>query len=216
MLLVLTIFALQAKGAPPRGFKFNVSHDSNLVVLACSEAGQGVEVGVDVMRCALPGHESLRSFVSVLSDQVRKDLAFWFLAHQHSLQLTPLERISVLSAANGPRGDTEPIQNLYRIWALKEAYTKVLGLGLGFDFSRVEYDVNSGRVRVDRTSDLPSWEFVETIIDVQGAPCAITAARCGIAGASGGQVLRRHGDDGRWLIRMDARNMLEEYLRLAQ
>lgn len=32
---------------------------------------------------------------------------------------------------------------------MKEAYTKALGLGLGFDFSRIEFDVVANRVWVD-------------------------------------------------------------------
>jgi len=41
---------------------------------------------------------------------------------------------------------------------LKEAYTKALGLGLGFDFRRVEFDVVNRIVRVD--GQIPQgWHF---------------------------------------------------------
>ena len=44
------------------------------------------------------------------------------------------------------------------IWTIKEAYTKALGLGLGFDFKRIEYDNAANRIRVDGRA-LKGWEF---------------------------------------------------------
>ena len=35
------------------------------------------------------------------------------------------------------------------MWTAKEAYTKALGIGLGFDFSRVEFDPALDVIRVD-------------------------------------------------------------------
>lgn len=41
---------------------------------------------------------------------------------------------------------------------MKEAYTKALGIGLGFDFCRVEFDVESDVVRIDGV--IPrGWRF---------------------------------------------------------
>ena len=50
------------------------------------------------------------------------------------------------------------------MWTIKEAYTKALGLGLGFDFSRVEYDVISNVIRVD--GRIPSgWWFGRFLVN---------------------------------------------------
>lgn len=53
----------------------------------------------------------------------------------------------------------EVLRHFFLIWTLKEAYTKALGLGLGFDFKRIEYDVPRDVVRIDGVSP-DGWEFV--------------------------------------------------------
>lgn len=50
------------------------------------------------------------------------------------------------------------LERFFWMWTLKEAYTKALGKGLGFDFRRVEFDVDNRTVRVD--GDIPDgWRF---------------------------------------------------------
>ncbi|KAG6812650.1 hypothetical protein H0H92_001600 [Tricholoma furcatifolium] len=46
---------------------------------------------------------------------------------------------------------------------MKEAYTKALGLGLGFDFRRVEYDIDANVVRVDK-KDATGWRFTKLVL----------------------------------------------------
>ena len=41
---------------------------------------------------------------------------------------------------------------------MKEAYTKALGIGLGFDFRRIEYNVPQEQVTVDGVA-LKGWHF---------------------------------------------------------
>lgn len=50
---------------------------------------------------------------------------------------------------------------------MKEAYTKALGIGLGFDFSRIEFDVKGDIVRVD--GEVPQgWTFHKFEITEEG------------------------------------------------
>jgi len=122
---------------------FNISHDSNYVAIAYEERAGVDEIGLDIMKAELPRGETVASFASVLSDQ-----------------LTQRERL-YLASRLGDR--TAATQILYKYWTVKEAYTKVLGLGVGFDFSRVEYSIASSGIGEDRVfvdgTVLRGWEF---------------------------------------------------------
>jgi 4'-phosphopantetheinyl transferase len=75
-------------------------------------------------------------------------------------QLTQIERQSL----NIEVPQSEQLRRFFWIWTLKEAYTKALGLGLGFDFRRVEFDVVNRIVRVD--GQIPQgWHFSMFIIE---------------------------------------------------
>jgi 4'-phosphopantetheinyl transferase len=71
-------------------------------------------------------------------------------------QLTPHEKETLNPTP--PVSSSEAIYHFYLIWTLKEAYTKALGLGLGFDFKRIEYDKAKNRVKVDGII-LKGWTF---------------------------------------------------------
>ncbi|KAG6855061.1 hypothetical protein C0991_005990 [Blastosporella zonata] len=57
----------------------------------------------------------------------------------------------------------ETLSRFFWIWTMKEAYTKALGLGLGFDFRRVEYDIRANVVRVDKEIAL-GWRFTKFVL----------------------------------------------------
>lgn len=75
-------------------------------------------------------------------------------------QLTQIER-QALDIEVPP---SEKLRRFFWMWTLKEAYTKALGLGLGFDFRRVEFDVVNRIVRVD--GQIPQgWHFNLFVIE---------------------------------------------------
>lgn len=60
--------------------------------------------------------------------------------------------------------EDELLKRFFWMWTLKEAYTKALGLGLGFDFSRIEFDVLNKVVKVD--GQIPEgWRFNMFVIE---------------------------------------------------
>ena len=57
----------------------------------------------------------------------------------------------------------DQLRRIYALWTTKEAYTKALGIGLGFDFSRIDVQLDSAstviaKVTVDEVM-LEEWSF---------------------------------------------------------
>ncbi|CDO74018.1 hypothetical protein BN946_scf185043.g67 [Trametes cinnabarina] len=135
---------------------YNITHDNGVVAMAYSTGADlypdppAYRVGVDVMLLQLPKRDTFSGFVNVFSDQ-----------------LTELERNILLPpASEPPLSQREQLRRFFLIWTLKEAYTKALGLGLGFDFGRIEYDVPNDVVRIDGEAPR-GWEF--TRFELQNA-----------------------------------------------
>ncbi|KAI0316717.1 hypothetical protein OF83DRAFT_1084087 [Amylostereum chailletii] len=146
---------------------FNISHDAELVALAFAQedgeqggdAGAGPEaeagrVGVDVMCVRAPKRETFAAFVDMVGDT-----------------LTPLEKRALLAPepALSPRA---ALARFYRIWTAKEAYTKALGLGLGFDFRRVEVRFFDGGAGGDGEGGGEARRTTVSGVAVDGAPPA--------------------------------------------
>ncbi|KAF9485383.1 4'-phosphopantetheinyl transferase [Pholiota conissans] len=119
---------------------YNITHDNNLVAMVVAPGTHNppaFSIGIDVMKLRIPGRETLRSFINTVGDQLT------ILEHQ---LLRPLV------------SEDELLKRFFWMWTLKEAYTKALGLGLGFDFSRIEFDVINKIVKVD--GNIPEgWRF---------------------------------------------------------
>ncbi|KAI9574923.1 4'-phosphopantetheinyl transferase superfamily [Boletus coccyginus] len=123
---------------PPLGF--NVTHDEGVIAMAFATGDLGppaYNIGVDVMQLKVPPRTTFREFVDSVSSQ-----------------LTPLELATLLADVPEP----EAIRRFYWVWTLKEAYTKALGIGLGFDFRRIQYDVVQENVTIDG-EPARGWQF---------------------------------------------------------
>ncbi|KAF7433277.1 copper chaperone of lysine biosynthesis protein [Pleurotus ostreatus] len=131
-------YILEPKADPP--IAFNITHDNGLIAMAF---GPGLQlppaygIGVDVMKLSIPRRNSFKSFVEGVSDA-----------------LTAKEYGSLI----GGIPQDEGLRRFFWIWTMKEAYTKALGSGLGFDFKRVEYTVPEEKLTVDG-EEPRGWQF---------------------------------------------------------
>ncbi|XP_030600598.1 L-aminoadipate-semialdehyde dehydrogenase-phosphopantetheinyl transferase isoform X2 [Archocentrus centrarchus] len=158
-------------------WSFNLSHQGDYTVLA---AEQGRQVGVDIMKIAMPGSSSVPEFFRIMTRQ--------FTAHEWS---------SIQSAGS----ERQQLAGFYRHWALKESFIKAIGTGLGFNLQRVEFHLPSepltqGRVLHQTKMHLDEeeeedWVFEESLLDADhhvavalgpaDKPCSARAHRLGIA-----------------------------------
>ncbi|KAG9331091.1 hypothetical protein JZ751_020264 [Albula glossodonta] len=136
-----------------RWWSFNVSHQGDFAVLA---AEQGRQVGVDVMKIAMPGSSSVSEFFRIMNRQ--------FTDHEWTT-----------IKASGP--EWTQLGMFHRHWALKESFIKAIGTGLGFDLQRVEFDISpmeiqegevytSTRMHLDSEEE-EDWVFEECLLDEQ-------------------------------------------------
>jgi hypothetical protein len=117
------------------------------------------------MRLHLPPRETTRSFVSTFTDQ-----------------LSSSERIELISSSLS--NEKQLIKDFFHVWTVKEAYTKALGLGLGFDFSRLSLqpvhaqsdDVIQTVLYADGTP-VQGWEIQTFELDVHGEAYVGATAR---------------------------------------
>ena len=123
--------------------------------------------------------------------------------------MTPLERRLLLEEASNP-DPRATLQRIFLIWTLKEAYTKAIGFGLGFDFKRIEYDTETNRFTVD--GEYPQgWEFKTFSLGLGGDLYQVSVAR--FVGQENGEGARVDNlglvNDGEWLTRYDAATVIK-------
>lgn len=129
--------------AAPAGlaYDYNLTHDGDWVVMAFS---QRARVGVDVMQMALPPfEESSTTFSTTMA-----------------ASMTPAERAWVAA----PAEEQGVLERLLHVWTYKEALTKNMGVGLGFDFAQIQVPLGrDGRLWIGgEASD--AYRFLEVAL----------------------------------------------------
>jgi 4'-phosphopantetheinyl transferase len=94
------------------------------------------------------------------------------LAYSLALKLTDAEKRLVSSDVP----ENVALDRFYLIWTIKEAYTKAIGLGLGFNPSRIEYDISPNTVAVDGVI-ASDWLFETSQVTVDGEAYRVTVAQ---------------------------------------
>ncbi|KAG6334150.1 hypothetical protein ID866_4938 [Astraeus odoratus] len=159
---------------PPLGF--NVTHDEGVVAMAFGTGDLGppaFNVGIDVMQLKVPPRVSFVDFVDSVSSQACDPTCpLGWATLTVVTQLTTLERDLVLADIS----QSEALRRFYWIWTLKEAYTKALGIGLGFDFQRIQYDVLKDGITVDG-EPARGWQFRKFEVAQSGNKYVGVAAR---------------------------------------
>jgi len=84
--------------------------------------------------------------------------------------------------------ENEALSRFYLIWTIKEAYIKAIGLGLGFDPSRIEYDMRANTVAVDGAV-ATDWRFGSSQITVDEEAYRVTVVQFVGGGNGSGTVV---------------------------
>ncbi|KAL3661946.1 hypothetical protein V7S43_013237 [Phytophthora oleae] len=119
-----------AGSSAPSSWNYNVSHHGSVVAIASDSRAL---VGVDVVRLTDRPHRqtSVEEFFRAFSGHFNRQE--WEYIHS-------------------TEDEDSQYARFYRLWSLKEAYIKAVGIGLGFSLLRAEF------VRVDLTRD-DLWEL---------------------------------------------------------
>jgi 4'-phosphopantetheinyl transferase len=168
-----------------------VSHDNELVAMAFAPGEHGPPaflIGVDVMKIQVPTRgaaDGVASFLHTVGETtvsvydppispltLSSSHCHLRLACSLALKLTGAEKRLVSSDVP----ENVALDHFYLIWTIKEAYTKAIGLGLGFNPSRIEYDMSANTVAVDGVI-ASDWLFETSQVTVDGAAYRVTVAQ---------------------------------------
>uniref|UniRef100_A0A8D0G0E8 L-aminoadipate-semialdehyde dehydrogenase-phosphopantetheinyl transferase n=1 Tax=Strix occidentalis caurina TaxID=311401 RepID=A0A8D0G0E8_STROC len=107
-------------------YNFNVSHQGDYAVLA---AEPELQVGIDIMKTNLPGNASIPNFFRIMERQ-----------------FTETEWCVIKSMSN----EWMQLDMFHRHWALKESFLKAIGVGIGFNLQRIEFNVSPLQLEVGK------------------------------------------------------------------
>ncbi|CAO1635588.1 unnamed protein product [Sympodiomycopsis kandeliae] len=135
---------LKPSSSLPSPRDFNITHDGDWVILAFNP--EVARVGIDVMSIALPHYESsVDSFVETMTDTMTSQELSWVKSSETQ---------------------AEGLNRLYDLWTYKEALTKNMGMGLGFDFKRIEFRFWNSKHESDRNKR--QTQTGESILNIDG------------------------------------------------
>jgi len=145
-------------------------------------------IGVDIMKVKLSQREPFLQFIRIFSEQ-----------------LTARETRAILSVP-----EDEGIRRFFWVWTMKEAYTKALGFGLGFDFRRIEYDLLTNILTVDE--EIPKgWQLIKFEVGHDNDMYQGVAAR--FVGGDETTVLHHSRLAAGWLVRYDAVSFVSDAIK---
>jgi 4'-phosphopantetheinyl transferase len=168
-----------------------VSHDNELVAMAFAPGEHGPPaflIGIDVMKIQVPTRGAADGVASFLHTVGETTVSVCdppispltlssprsYLCHACSLALKLTGAEKRLVSSDVP--ENVALDRFYLIWTIKEAYTKAIGLGLGFDPSRIEYDISVNTVAVDGVI-ASDWCFETSQVTVDGEAYRVTVAQ---------------------------------------
>ncbi|KAM6286785.1 L-aminoadipate-semialdehyde dehydrogenase-phosphopantetheinyl transferase isoform 1-T1 [Spheniscus humboldti] len=132
-------------------YNFNVSHQGDYAVLA---AEPELQVGIDIMKTDLPGSSSIPNFFRIMKRQ-----------------FTETEWGVIKSMSN----EWMQLDMFHRHWALKESFLKAVGVGIGFNLQRIEFNVSPLQLEIGKVyketkmlldgDKEEEWMFEETRLD---------------------------------------------------
>lgn len=115
---------------------------------------QVVNIGLGIKQLKVePKGAPVKVYLESLSHKVSRSSIFSWMTLLIPCQLTQVE---IANIAGNP--DDLMLKRLCILLAMKEAYIKAIGQPIGFDFSRLEFDVPNKRVLADNFP-LIGWEF---------------------------------------------------------
>ncbi|XP_030325000.1 L-aminoadipate-semialdehyde dehydrogenase-phosphopantetheinyl transferase [Calypte anna] len=132
-------------------YNFNVSHQGDYAVLA---AEPELQVGIDIMKTSLPGSSSIPNFFRIMKRQFTE--TEWDVINSRSNEWMQLDMF-------------------HRHWALKESFLKAVGVGIGFNLQRIEFNVSPLQLEIGKVYNETKmlldgekeeeWAFEETRLD---------------------------------------------------